>query len=289
MEQKKAHRPVSVENSYQDKKKHKRKKVKRRSAKQSRPRKLPRKLLFIPSSDKDFVESWDDRVNPRTGLTNRDPLDFPASWRMILCGKPGCGKTCMIKNIILRTQQSRKPFERIYVLHQDQYAREYDDINAEIITELPPNDFWMDYDVSDPENLEQESDSKSEDQIVRPKTLVIIDDICFKDLGKEQTLLLDRLCGFISTHCNVSLACLNQDVFAVNPIIRKCANIWCIWRPSDNDQLNTIARRCGFKSKEFQELFDEVATGEEDSIMIDKTNRTPYPLRKNGYHLIEKI
>lgn len=243
-----------------------------RKKKVKRKRKLPRKLLFIPSSDKDFVESWGN---------GRDPLDFPASWRMILCGKPGCGKTCMVKNIILRTQQSRKPFERVYVLHQDQYAREYNDINAEVITELPSNDFWMDY----PEDADVDPGEATE-KPERPKTLVIIDDICFKDLGKEQTLLLDRLCGFISTHCNVSLACLNQDVFAVNPIIRKCANIWCIWRPSDNDQLNTIARRVGFRSKEFQDLFDEVATGDEDSIMIDKTNKTPYPLRKNGYQLI---
>ncbi len=247
----------------------KKKKVKRKQ-------KLPRKLLFIPSSDKDFIESWNDR---------RDPLDFPASFRMILCGKPGCGKTCMVKNIILRTQQSRKPFERIYVLHQDQHAREYDDINAEVITELPPNDFWMGYDEEDAEASADDEDGSPE----RPKSLIIIDDVCFKDLPKDQTMLLDRLCGFISTHCNVSLACLNQDVFAINPIIRKCANIWCIWRPSDTDQLKTIGRRCGFKSKEFEELFNEVAPGPEDSIMVDQTNRTPYPLRKNGYHLIQKI
>ncbi len=221
MQQEKARRPVS-----KARKPSRKKKVKKK-------RKLPRKLLFIPSSDKDFVESWDDRINPRTGLTNRDPLDFPASWRMILCGKPGCGKTCMIKNIILRTQQSKKPFERIYCLHQDSLAREYSDINAEILTELPYNDFWMDYpEEEDVGSGKPELQDEEEQEPERPKTLVIIDDICFKDLGKEQTMLLDRLCGFISTHCNVSLACLNQDFYAVNSIIRKCANIFCIWNCS---------------------------------------------------------
>jgi len=233
---------------------------------------LPKKLLFIPSSDKNFIEKW---------RKTRDPLDFPASYRIVLCGKPGCGKTSLIKNIFLRTQQSKKPFERVFVFHQDRFAREYDDIGAEVLEELPPNDYWMNYEDED----EEEDEDK---EIVRPKTLVIIDDICFSDLSKEQTNRLNRLCGFISTHCNVSLACLNQDVFAINSIVRKCCNIWCIWRPTDLDELNVIARRTGYKSKEFKELFENVASKENDFLMLDLTPKTPYPLRLNGYKMIKK-
>ena len=233
---------------------------------------LPKKLLFIPSSDKNFIEKW---------RKTRDPLDFPASYRIVLCGKPGCGKTSLIKNIFLRTQQSKKPFERVFVFHQDRFAREYDDIGAQVLEELPCNDFWMNYEDED----EEEDEDK---EIVRPKTLMIIDDICFSDLSKEQTNRLNRLCGFISTHCNVSLACLNQDVFAINSIVRKCASIWCIWRPTDLDELNVIARRTGYKSKEFKELFENVAKGENDFLMIDMTPKSPYPLRLNGYKMIKK-
>ena len=233
---------------------------------------LPKKLLFIPSSDKNFIEKW---------RKTRDPLDFPASYRIVLCGKPGCGKTSLIKNIFLRTQQSKKPFERVFVFHQDRFAREYDDIGAQVLEELPCNDFWMNYEDED----EEEDEDK---EIVRPKTLMIIDDICFSDLSKEQTNRLNRLCGFISTHANVSLACLNQDVFAINSIVRKCASIWCIWRPTDLDELNVIARRTGYKSKEFKELFENVAKGENDFLMIDMTPKSPYPLRLNGYKMIKK-
>lgn len=241
--------------------------------KRKRRKLLPRRLLFIPSSDKDFVESWKQKGG------NPDPLNFPKSWRMVICGKPGVGKTCFIKNVIIR---AKPQFERIFVLHQDRYAKEYEDIDAEVLEELPDNDFWMGYDEEDKENEEEKGESR------KPRILVIIDDICFSDLPKDQTSKLDRLCGFISTHCSVSLCVINQDIFAVNPIIRKCASIWVIFRPSCTDELNTIARRCGMNSKEFKYLFDNIATKESDSITVDKISDSPYPLRLNGFNNIQK-
>lgn len=257
-----------------DEKKPKKKRIIVRKKKKKRIQ-LARRLLYIPSCDKDFTEKWNK---------SRDPLNIPGM-RIILCGKPGCSKTMMIKNIILRVQSSSKPFKRIFVLHQDKRAREYNDIDATVISALPENDFWMGYQQED---SDEEPDSEDEEEIERPKTLMIIDDICFRDMPKRQTLLLDRLCGFICTHCNVSLAILNQDVFQIDPIIRKCANVWCIWRPSDNDQLMTISRRCGMKSKDLEYLFDKYAPDDLDSIMIDQTPRSPYPLRLNGFNIIER-
>ena len=167
----------------------------------------------------------------------------------------------------------------MFVWHQDSRAQEYDDIGAEIITELPPSDFWMGYD---------EDSEDEEEEIKRPKTLVIIDDICFNDLSKIQTNRLNRVCGFISSHCNVSLAVCNQNFFEINSIIRKCANVWAIWKPSDLDELNVISRRTGYKSKELKQLFEEVTVKDNDFIMIDQTPKSPFPLRLNGYKMIEK-
>lgn len=229
--------------------------------------KLPKKLLYIPSSDKNDIERWS---------LSRDMLDIP-NMRIVIAGKPGCGKTMMIKNIIMRTQASKKPYERIFVLHQDKKAKEYDDIGAEILTELPENDFWMGY-------SSDSDDDEDDEPPVRPKTLMVLDDICFSDLknNKHQYNLLDRLCGFISSHCRVNLAFLNQDIFSVNPpIIRKCANVWCLWKPSDTDELKTISRRCGMKSKYLQELFNNHV---DSSIMIDLTPHSPYPVRIDGYN-----
>ena len=54
---------------------------------------LPRRLLFIPSSDKDYIEDWKQKGK------NPDPLNIPHSFRMCILGGVGKGKTCFIKNI----------------------------------------------------------------------------------------------------------------------------------------------------------------------------------------------
>lgn len=249
-----------------------------------RVQKLPRKLLYIPSSDKNFLETWKQKgVNP-------DPLNIPHSYRQCILGGVGKGKTMFIKNQIIRT---KPPFQRIFVFHQDKMAQEYDDIDAEILDELPTNDFWMGYEDDGREagstELQDEIQKEDEEEdMVRPKTLIILDDICFGNLPKEQTMRLDRLCGMISSHCSVSICCINQDFFALNPIVKKCANIFVIYKPNCTDELKTISRRCGMTSNELEYLFDNIATEENDSIMIDKTPGTPYPLRLNGFTPINK-
>jgi len=76
-----------------DKNKHKKKRVlvKKKKVKIN----LPKRLLYVPSIDKNFTEKW---------TKNRDPLNIPGM-RIILCGKPGCSKTMMIKNIIMTKYQ----------------------------------------------------------------------------------------------------------------------------------------------------------------------------------------
>ena len=68
--------------------------------------KLPNKIITIPCADKD---TWTEKWYP-----NRNLLNFPHSWRGFFCGPPSCGKTNLIKNIILRAQP---PFEEVIVCH----------------------------------------------------------------------------------------------------------------------------------------------------------------------------
>lgn len=242
--------------------------------KRKRRARLPRKLLFIPSSDKDFIETWGQKGG------NPDPLNLPASWRMCIMGTVGVGKTNFIKNVIIR---AKPPFERIFVLHNDPLAQEYNDIDAETLTELPDNDFWLGYNQKD-ENGEPIVEDLED--TVRPKSLIILDDICFAELSKQQTNRLDRLVCSISSHANVSVCCINQDWFSCNPIIKKTGNIFVIYRPHCTDELSTIARRVGMSGRELKFLFDNIATKDSDNIMIDKTPQTPYPLRLNGFNII---
>ena len=245
-----------------------------------RPR-LPRKLLAFKSNDKDFIEAWSD-------IANRDPLNFPLSYRLVATGKPGAGKTRYIKNVVAR----RYPrFERIYVMHADPLAQEYDDLDCEMLSKLPPTDFWLYGVEEDDTGKEAEIDPEEEqdDAADRPATLVILDDICWDNYDKTQLKRLDRLCGMVSTHANVSVIITAQDVFAVPAIVRKCADIWVLWRPTDLDEFGTIGRRVGIKKKDLLNIFDTHCPTPQDNLTIDLTHKSPYPLRINGYTMIQRV
>jgi replication-associated recombination protein RarA len=215
---------------------------------------LPNEILVIKNKDKTFHEEW---------KPNRNIINFPHPYRAILCGPPNSGKTLVIKNILLR---AKPMFKEVYIIHYDCNTKEYDDIGATFLTEFPPLEFW---------------EGKN-------KTLVIIDDISFKDLNKSQNAILDRLYGYISTHRNVSLLLTSQDMFNIPSIVRRCSNLFILWKPRDIDSLTTIGRRTGMNGKELRILFNDLIHTRTDSLWIDLTKDSPYMLRKNGFELITK-
>lgn len=217
---------------------------------------MPNKLVFIPSVDKnDMIEVW---------YPGRNLLNIPRPFRMTLMGRPSTGKSLIVKNIILNADP---PFEQILVYHCDPEASEYAEVGATVLEELP-----------------EENDEMFLQGL---RTLLILDDISFVDLNKDEKRRIDRLCGFVSSHRNVSLCVCNQTFFSVLPVIRKCSNVFNIWSPADLDELNTIARRCGYKSKVLKEIFRSNIQKYTDSIMIDMTVSSPAPLRKNVFEKID--
>jgi hypothetical protein len=72
-----------------------------------------------------------------------------------------------------------------------------------------------------------------------------------------------------------------QSFFDVLSIIRKCANIFIIYRPNNSDELVTIGRRVGLKKEEILEIFNTLLTEKRDTLTIDMTENSPAPLRKN--------
>jgi replication-associated recombination protein RarA len=214
---------------------------------------LPNKLLAIPNRDKGFHEKWKE---------NRNLLNFPHPWRMVCFGPPNCGKSTTIKNIIIRADP---PFEKVYVIHCDvDGTKEYEDIGAEML-----------YDIPSPEEWPGEE-----------KTLVILDDLEYKNMTKQQKSNLDRLFGYVSTHKNVSCALCAQDAFNIPAIVRRCANVYVLWRMSDTDSMATCARRTGMKSQQFKHIFNSIMPDPHDSLWIDMTSRTPAPVRKNGFEIL---
>ena len=220
---------------------------------------LPNKLIVLKNKDKAFHETWTTSSGRQCNA-----LNVPHPFRALCLGKPNVGKGVVIKNLILR----QKPyFEEIYCIHPDgRYTEEWKDVDAIMLSDIPP-----------PDQFEG-----------KVKTLVILDDLELQNLGREQSAYLDRLYGYCSTHKNISVICANQDFFSIPSIIRRCSNLFVLWKSHDLDSMNFIAKKVGLTKEEFRYLFRHFINKKRDSLWIDLTDNTPYPLRKNGFTLIER-
>ena len=218
--------------------------------------KLPDKILCLPNADKGFHEKWEK---------GRNLLNIHHPFRAILAARPNCGKTTIVKNLIVRADP---PYEEIKVIHGDaEYTKEYEDLGDEVemLSEIPLPDAFQG----------------------EVKTLVIIDDLELKTLSKIQQKALDRLFGYVSTHKNISVCLCSQDGFNIPPIVRRCSNLFILWKGNDLDSMARLARKAGLKKDELIDLFKEFCNSYHDSIWIDMTPNSPAPFRLNGYQILD--
>jgi hypothetical protein len=217
---------------------------------------LPNKILPIKCSDKSFQEKWHE---------GRDALNFVWSFAWCLCGPPNSGKSTIIKNHIIRADP---PYEKIVICHYDaEGSDEYDDCgNVEYVDTLP-----------DPKKVNP----------AKEKMLLIIEDLNLSTLNKEEKQKLDRLAGYSRSHRGVSLALTCQNSFDCPVAFRRMTNVFTLWKQPDIQALCLMARRTGYKQNDFIQFF-KFCQRQHDSITIDVTDQTPYPLRLNGYQLIKK-
>lgn len=216
---------------------------------------LPNKLIPMPNRDKQFHETW---------YPERNLLDFPHPFRMLLASKPNGGKTTAIKNIVLRVALGKKPFQKIIICHCDpDNTREYNDLDHEMVHEIPA--------------IESLDTSK--------KTLIILEDLNYLDMSQEQKGRLERLYGYASTHKNLSCVLTSQDPFRVLPTVRRCTNVWILWNNHDAQMTKSLAKRLGISSEKLVQLFQQECKNPHDSLWMDFTTGSPAPIRKNGYEV----
>ncbi len=225
----------------------------------TRKPKLPKKIIPLPNLDKGFQESW---------YIGRDLLDFPASWRCVISARPSTGKTTIAKNILLR---QTPPFSRVFIVHIDPDTNDYADIQGvEMLDEIPgPRDsLFADRDI---------------------KKLIILDDLEYKFMSKEQLRHLDRLYAYVSSHKNVSCIVISQDTYNIPPCVRRMSNIWILGKiNNDLASFKSIAERCGMKREDFEYVFSKYITSKHDTLWIDRTDDTPAEYRINGYLVLDK-
>ncbi len=217
---------------------------------------LPQEILVLGNRDKGYHEEW---------YQGRDLLDIPHPFRMVLASKPNGGKTTIIKNVILRVAQGRDPFERIIVVHCDEEeTEEYVDLDCIMLSNIPA--------IKD---LQSEK-----------KTLIILEDLNYLSMGRDEKGCLERLFGYASTHKNISCMLTAQDPFRIMATVRRCSNIFVIWHNHDMMMIKTLAQRLtNISSDQLCALFEEKCKTNHDSLWIDLTDMTPAPFRKNGYEV----
>ena len=220
---------------------------------------LPDEIIKIANKDKEFHETWTD---------DRNILDIPHPYRMAILGKVGLGKSTLAKNVFLRTQAGDYPFEQLYVIHGSDNTQEFDELDPTMMLN----------DIPDPRDL-TENDKK---------TMIIIDDFEMSGLSKQSLKNLSSLFRFVSSHHNISLIICYQSFFDMPSIIKKCCNLFIIYRPNDRDELTTIGRRVGLTKKEIHYIFDRFLPEKRDTLMVDMSEDTPAPLRKNLFIPIHK-
>ncbi len=215
-------------------------------------------LIHIPNKEKLYHEKW---------FKGRNKLNIPHPYRILLLGGVNRGKTNTLKNIIIRANPK---FKRIFLYHcGGDYVEEYSDIDIECIDTIP------------------EPDSELFDPKI--KSLLIIEDKSFKFMKGDELYRLDRCFGYVSTHRNLSIITTAQYFFNVPSTIRDMSNVYILWKVKDLDTLKTIGRRVGLKKEQIMFLMNNFLKEPRDSLWIDKTWESPYPLRLNGFKVINKV
>jgi hypothetical protein len=234
----------------------------RKPKKKKRIQGLPNKVVVIKNADKD-VGNWSESWSyPKT----RSPGHIPHSFRLLALGAPGRGKTNYMKNIFLKHQSSSKKFERLIVVTCDLSSREWDDCEPDMFLDrLPEIEVF-------------------EESI---KTCLIVDDYEFQNCGKEEMKKLTTLFRMISSHKSVSIMASYQSFFHTPTICRKTANCFILYRPTSDNELQTISNRIGIKYLDLKHMFKTYASKFFDMLFIDLTKDTPYRIRKNIYDVIE--
>jgi hypothetical protein len=176
-----------------------------------------------------------------------------------------------VKNLIIH----QKPhFEEVYIVHPDEASTEWDDLEPTgTMPEIPDIDFW--------------NQLPSHDEEGRPiKRAIVLDDVEYVSSNKEQLRNLATLLRYCSTHKFLTVYVCHQSYFDLPPLVKKMSNVFIIWKPRATNEVGLIENRTGLKKGVLKALFQEIATGPQDSLCVDYTHGSPARLRLNVWQPI---
>ena len=214
-------------------------------------KKLPNEIIRFKSSDKEHHQLPD-----YNDLANRCSPCFS-----ILAGNVNCGKTSLLKNLLIHKMPC---YERIVVYSPlGEATTEYSDvIDCELIDYVPDFDFF--------------------DREIR--NCFIVEDCDPKSLTKDERYKLGRFFGVYSSHNNIDIYVIAQNVFDLLPQMRRLANIVFLFKNNDLECMKSLARKFSVRNDDLKAIFHTFT--KYDSLCIDDSRSAEYRLRKNIFELI---
>jgi hypothetical protein len=191
----------------------------------------------------------------------RDAGDVTASelswpWRHCIVGPPGSGKQVLLLNQILRM---RERTARTVVIHLDKTTLEYNKVADEI------------YSLDDGFDVTALGDGEQ-------RTLLILDELPWANLKKDQRVSLVTLFRYGSTHKNCSIALLYQ-VFSKIPVeVRRMCSAFSFFPGCDRQELPHMAMAVGVNLLELKSLLC-LTRSKQESITVDTAVPADHPLR----------
>ena len=217
------------------------------------------KLVKIKSSDKDDHEHWSQK--------NIDNLsNFVHPFTCAIANGKNVGKTSLAKNLIANKEPA---FEKIIVYTPLSKTSEWtNDIDCIMITDI--NQIFKD-----------EMFNKKE------KTLLVCDDLSMDDLDRRSKTAISKLIRCESSHNNLSIILINQNIYSILAPIRRCLDYLILFKISDEEMMKSLCKKIDVDLDDMKYIIKKVLVEKGDNILIDEIADRQYRLRKNIYEVIK--
>ena len=221
--------------------------------------KSKQKLVKIKSSDKDDHEHFGPKHE--ANLAN-----FVHPFTCMICNGKNVGKSSLAKFLIANADPA---FEKIRVYTPLSKTSEWtDDMDCTMITDI--NHIFKD-----------EMFNKSE------KSLLVCDDLSMSDLDRKSKTALSKLIRCESSHNNLSIILINQNIYDILPSVRRCMDYIILFKLSDEEMMRSLCKKIDVDLEDMKYILKKVLVEKGDNILIDEIAPREYRLRKNIYELIK--
>ena len=119
------------------------------------------------------------------------------------------------------------------------------------------------------------------------KTLLVCDDLSMADLERKSRTSLSKLIRCESSHNNLSIILINQNIYDIIPSVRRCMDYIILFKLSDEEMMRSLCKKIDVDLDTMKYILKKVLVEKGDNILIDDIAPREYRLRKNLYEVIK--